>query len=164
MNLVQAVLERSDGGLSCRIGSQTLDVPPEVAAARPDLAGYAGRRLAVGIRPEAIEDAMLLSDTRSRGRLRGVVRLTEALGSALLAHVQIEAQPVVHEQVLEGAADDEVVAEELRAEERKRRTTIVCSLDPGSSVQAGADVDLALDSRRLHFFDLETGEAIAAQP
>ena len=164
MNLVQAVLERSDGGLSCRIGSQTLDVPPEVAAARPDLAGYAGRRLAVGIRPEAIEDAMLLSDTRSRGRLRGVVRLTEALGSALLAHVQIEAQPVVHEQVLEGAADDEVVAEELRAEERKRRTTIVCSLDPGSSVQAGADVELALDSRRLHFFDLETGEAIAAQP
>jgi multiple sugar transport system ATP-binding protein len=161
MNLLQATLERGERGLECRIGSdRPLAVPEDVAAKRPALSRYVGRRIAVGIRPEAIALADPAPDGSPGCRLQGTVRLTEALGAAQLAHVEIEGRPVVHEEVLEGAADDAVVVEEMRAEERTRRTTIVCSLDPSVELETGSGVELAVDTRRLHFFDLETGESI----
>jgi multiple sugar transport system ATP-binding protein len=161
MNLLQATLERDEPGLVCAINdSQRLAVPEDVAAERPTLSGYIGRRIAIGIRPEAIEHADRLPESPPGRRLRGSVRLTEALGAAQLAHVEIEGRPVVHEEVLEGAAEDAVVVEEMRARERARRTTIVCSLDPSVTLETGSNLELAVDTRRLHFFDLQTGEAI----
>jgi len=56
MNLVEATIVERDGGLAVRFGPHELAVPAEVVAARPALAGYAGRRLALGIRPEDIGD------------------------------------------------------------------------------------------------------------
>jgi multiple sugar transport system ATP-binding protein len=162
MNLLQATLEKDERGLVCAIdGSQRLAVPEEVAAQRPALSRHIGRRVAIGIRPEAIEHADSAAHTERS--LRGVVRLTEALGSAQLVHVEIEGRPVVHEEVLEGAADDAVLVEDMRAKEGTRRTTIVCSLDPSIPLEAGANIALAVDTRRLHFFDLETGDAINAR-
>jgi multiple sugar transport system ATP-binding protein len=164
MNLLQATLEKNEHGLVCAIdGGQRLAVPEEVAAQRTALSRHIGRRIAIGIRPEAIEHADLVSAAHTQRSLRGVVQLTEALGSAQLAHVEIEGRPVVHEEVLEGAADDAVLVEELRAKEGTRRTTIVCSLDPGIPLEVGAKIALAVDTRRLHFFDLETGDAINAR-
>jgi multiple sugar transport system ATP-binding protein len=157
MNLVEARIDRRDDGLTCAVGSQTLAIPAEHAGA---LGPYVGREVALGIRPEALGHAGPVADVPPERRLTGTVRLTEALGSALLAHVEIEARPVVHEQVLEGAADDAVVAEELRADQKTQRTTIICSFDPGASVTAGEPIELAVDTRRLHFFDLESGDAI----
>jgi multiple sugar transport system ATP-binding protein len=159
MNLVEATVEARDGGLVCRLGDQALAVPPEV---QPSLAAYRGRPVALGVRPERLEHAPLVPGCPPEQRLRGVVRLTEALGSALLAHVELEARPVVHDEVLEGAAD-EVVVEGIREEARERRTTLVCSFDAGASVLPGEHIEVAVDTRRLHFFDLETGEAISPQ-
>jgi len=65
--------------------------------------------------------------------------------------------------VLEGAADDEVVAEELLADQKTQRTTIVCSFDPSAAVGVGETVELAVDTRRLHFFDLEHGDALDSE-
>jgi multiple sugar transport system ATP-binding protein len=159
MNLIEARIERSDDGLVCAVGEQRLAIPADRAAA---LEPCVGREVALGIRPERMEHAALVPDCPPERRLRGIVRLTEALGSALLAHVEIEARPVLHEQVLEGAADDAVVAEELRADQKTKRTTIVCSFDPSATVAAGETVELAVDTRRLHFFDLESGDAIGS--
>src|SRR5262245_58501814 len=62
MNLVQGELTESGGdGLDLKLGSQTLRVDKAVFEARPDLRGYLGRPLAVGIRPEDMEDATLMS-------------------------------------------------------------------------------------------------------
>jgi multiple sugar transport system ATP-binding protein len=160
MNLIEARIDRSDNGLACVVGKQTLAIPEDRATA---LGPYVGREVALGIRPERIEHAALVPDCPPERRLRGVVRLTEALGSALLAHVEIEARPVLHEQVLEGAADDEVVAEELLADQKTQRTTIVCSFDPSAAVGVGETVELAVDTRRLHFFDLEHGDALDSE-
>jgi multiple sugar transport system ATP-binding protein len=157
MNLLEAVIELRASGIALGIGTQEL-VVPELPALRP----YAGRTIALGIRPERIEDAQLEPDTPHERRLRGTVRLTEALGSALLAHVEIDAAPVVREEVLEGGAADAVVVQEMRADAAERRTKIVCSFDPSSAVRAGDLAELAVDTRRLHFFDLQTGEAIDA--
>ena len=159
MNLVEATIERNDHGLVCRVGDQELAIPRDVQSG---LAAYAGRAVALGIRPERLEHAALVPDCPPEQRLRGVVRLTEALGSALLAHVEVAARPVVHDEVLEGAAD-EVVVEGIREEARERRTTLVASFDAGASVAPGEQIEVAVDTRRLHFFDLDSGEAISAR-
>src|SRR5581483_5984595 len=99
MNLLEAKVERGDQTTVCRIGSQAIAVP-EALAGR--LAKHVGRDVALGLRPESLEHAALAPDTPAGHRIRGTVRLVEALGSALLAHVDVDGRPVRHEQVLEG--------------------------------------------------------------
>src|SRR6476620_1257863 len=45
MNLFEAGLESDDGKLVCRIGDTDLELPSDLAAERPSLANYAGRRV-----------------------------------------------------------------------------------------------------------------------
>src|SRR3954454_4051353 len=87
MNLVEARIDRGDGGLVCTIGDQALPIPDTVVDARPALGGYVGRTVALGMRPEHLGDAVLLNGARpDAARLRGRVLATELLGSELLVH------------------------------------------------------------------------------
>jgi multiple sugar transport system ATP-binding protein len=155
MNIFEGTIERRNGGLAVELGDQDLAIPGDVAERRPALGGYTGRKLAVGIRPEHLEDAAVARN--GGGRLRGRVQLTEALGSEILAHVEVHAKPVVTEDVVEGSvvdADEQDVAANLIA------ATIVGRLDPSSRVRPDSEVELAVDTEKLQFFDLETGFAI----
>ena len=170
MNLVEARLERGERGLVCAVGEQTLLVPDEVARARPQLQAHVGGRIGLGIRPEHLDDTAFAPPT-STGRLRGRVLTTELLGFEMLAHVELEAKPVLTQEVREVLADvDRSRVADLEAEARARRALVVGRFDASSRVTAGADVELAVDARRLHFFDLETenaigsGSPIAAEP
>jgi multiple sugar transport system ATP-binding protein len=162
MNIVEATVQQHDGrSLAVRIGDQELPVPQEVASRRPALAGYAGRKLAVGIRPEHLEDASLARN--GAARLRGNVLLTEALGSEILAHVELKAIPVVTEEVVEGAvyeADEAEIVTDLMSEDESGRTTFVGRLDPGSRARPDMEIELVVNTQKLQFFDLETGHAI----
>jgi multiple sugar transport system ATP-binding protein len=162
MNLVEARVERRDTGLAVQIGQQELRIPEEVAGRRPALAGYVGRTLAVGIRPEHFEDAGL--SRNGDGRLRGRVLLTEALGSEILAHVEMPATPVVTDDVVEGAVvheEEQSVAADLIGDYGQgRKATFVGRLDPATGVRPDTEVELVVDTQKLQFFDLETGFAI----
>jgi multiple sugar transport system ATP-binding protein len=162
MNIVEATVDRSGDSLTVKLGDQELPVPADVARRRPALAGYAGRTLAVGIRPEHLEDAEV---ARNGGaRLRGHVLLTEALGSEILAHVELNAKPVVTDDVVEGAvvhAEEQEVAADLMGDHGDgNKTTFVGRLDPASRVRPDGDIELVVDTEKLQFFDLETGYAI----
>ena len=162
MNIVEATVQRRGDGLAVDFGDQELPVPSDVARHRPALAGYAGRKLAVGIRPEHLEDAAL---SRNGGaRLHGRVVVTEALGSEILAHVEVKAAPVVTEDVVEGAVVDEeeqIVAADLLGDSGDGgRATFVGRLDPASRVKPDSDIELVVDVEKLQFFDLDTGHAI----
>jgi multiple sugar transport system ATP-binding protein len=161
MNIVEADVVRSDAGLSVRIGDQEIPVPEEVTSRRPALSGYVGRRLALGIRPEHLEDASL---ARNGGaRLRGRVLITEALGSEILAHVEMKGAPVVTEDVVEGAVVDEheqEIAADLLDSGDGHRATFVGRLDTASSVKPDMEIELVVDAQKLQFFDLETGHAV----
>jgi multiple sugar transport system ATP-binding protein len=162
MNIFEAKVERRGDGLALELGDQELPVPDDVARRRPALAGYAGRALAVGIRPEHLEDAAV---ARNGGaRLRGHVLLTEALGSEILAHVELNAKPVVTDDVVEGAvvnAEEHEVAADLMGDHGDgNKTTFVGRFDPASRVKPDGDVELVVDTEKLQFFDLETGYAI----
>ena len=137
-------------------------MPAEVARKRPALAGYAGRKLAVGVRPEHLEDA---SVARNGGaRLRGRVLVTESLGSEILAHVEIDGRAVVTEDVVEGAVvheEEQVVAADLLSDSGNgQKTTFVGRFDPASRVKPDSEVELVVETSKLQFFDLETGYAI----
>jgi multiple sugar transport system ATP-binding protein len=162
MNVFEATIERRNGGLAVLLGDQELDVPQDVAARHPALAGYSGRPLAVGIRPEHLEDAAV---ARNGGpRMRGRVLLTEALGSEILAHVEVHAKPVVTDDVVEGIAvqaeEQDVAADVLAGSGDGTKATLVGRLDPASRVKPDDDVELAVATEKLQFFDLETGFAI----
>jgi multiple sugar transport system ATP-binding protein len=164
MNMLEATLERMGDDLVCRVGSATLTLPAEVLSARPALSGYVGRSIALGIRPEALDDAARRNGDRSGGRLCGVVTAIEALGPEQLAHVEVEAKPVLIEDVVEGLVDMEEAEDlaQLRTNTGGPQAMLVARLDASARVRPDETVELAVDLGKLHFFDLETGETIRA--
>jgi multiple sugar transport system ATP-binding protein len=147
MNFVQADVVDAQ---SLSVGTTTLRLPDP----HEPLGAYSGRAVALGIRPEHLRRAVDASSLRLPAR----VVLTESLGPALLAHVELRGRAVTTDDVLEGIADDDAVLV-------SRDDTVVpaiASLEPDDRAAIGDTLELALDPRRLHFFDLETGVAIRA--
>jgi multiple sugar transport system ATP-binding protein len=160
MNLVQARVEADGERLACTIGSQRLQLPEALVARLPSLRRFAGRAVALGVRPEHLLDAAITGE-RDGSVLRGRVVTTELLGSEVFAHVEVDAQPVVTEEVLEVAGDtDRALAEDLRSEARERRTTFVCRFPIETAVRAGDEARVAVATDKLQFFDLETETAV----
>jgi multiple sugar transport system ATP-binding protein len=159
MNMVEATLLRSNGTLTANLGSDAIVIDDEVVAARPGLKAYEGRSVMLGIRPENLEDVELARDIPADRRLHGVVELREALGAEIMVHVRIDARPALTDDVRELAADtDPMVAQEL--DERPDRATIVGRFGARSRVRKGEAVEVAVDSRTLHFFDPATALGI----
>ena len=162
MNMVEATLERQNGGLAAKVGSQTIGLGAETLDARPALGEYAGRTVVLGIRPEDIEDIALAPDTPADRRLQGKVDLTEALGSEIMVHFSIEATPATTEEMRELAKDvgDERAIQELEAGAQPGSAGLVGRFGARSRVRVGEPLEVAVDARALHFFDPETGLGI----
>jgi len=150
MNLVEA--EIADGQV--RFGEYSLPVD-----GRAGLGSYEGRKIALGIRPEDFEDAAL-SDAPAGSRLPVTVDLREDMGSEIFLHFSIHAPHVATEDVKEAVEADEAVAA-LEQQAARAGTPFVSRVDRESAAREGDRIEVAVDTRMLHFFDLETGEAIA---
>ncbi len=105
MNMIEATLERQNGGFSAKVGEQSITIEADEIKARPGLAAYAGKQVVLGIRPEDLEDAALVPSSPNEQRLRGTAALTEALGSEIMAHFTIKAKHATTEDVRELAQD-----------------------------------------------------------
>jgi multiple sugar transport system ATP-binding protein len=93
------------------------------------------------------------------------VRTVEALGSEIIAHVEVNGRPVLTDEVKEVAADlDATVVEELEAEGRGAKLPLVARFDAASRARADAPVEVVVDTNRVHVFDLETGLAVGGHP
>ncbi|MBA3244929.1 MAG: sn-glycerol-3-phosphate ABC transporter ATP-binding protein UgpC, partial [Actinobacteria bacterium] len=101
MNLLEATLERRNGGLVAIAGSQRIELGEETLSVRPGLRNYEGRPVVLGIRPEDLEDASLEDGEATERTLQGKVSLREALGSEVMVHFTIDAPPAVTEEVRE---------------------------------------------------------------
>src|SRR3954468_19919913 len=95
MNLVEAKLSRRGDDLYAEVGAQTLQLAPHSMGDPAALEPYVGRSVALGLRPEHIEDAAIAPDAPDGRRLRAIVRNVEALGSELIAHLEISGKPVM---------------------------------------------------------------------
>jgi multiple sugar transport system ATP-binding protein len=157
MNLVQATLAETADGLAARVGDQELTVPAEVVAVRPALRAYVGRRVGLGIRPEYMSEA----NGDGRGRLTGTIRATEALGTEFLVHVGVAAEPVITQEVLEVAGDvDAAARERLESAAKEHLTVLIARLETDRRPAVDETIEVGVDTRRLHFFDLDTELAI----
>jgi multiple sugar transport system ATP-binding protein len=159
MNMVEAMLEARNGGYVANVGKQAIKIGADELAARPALAGYAGKQVVLGIRPEDLEDAALVSSAPTDQRLQGTTELTEALGSEIMVHFAIDAKNAVTDDVRELAEDvgDDRGVEELAGSDK---ATLVGRFGARSRVRPGQPVEVAVDTRSLHFFDPETGLGI----
>ncbi len=159
MNLVEATLKRANGGFAVAAGSQTITLGEETLSARPGLKTYEGRNVILGIRPEDLDDAELEQDRDQT--LEGVVELTEALGSEIMAHFSIDAPPAITDEVRE-LQEDAGTTEGLGTPEQEEggRSIMVGRFGARSKAAKGEKVKVAVDTRALHFFDPETGLGI----
>jgi multiple sugar transport system ATP-binding protein len=160
MNLLEATLERQNGDLVVKTGSQRIALGDQCLVERPALKQYEGRKLILGIRPEHLEDAAIAKDIPEDRHVRAKVELREALGAEIMVHFTIDARPAVTEDVRELAQDvgDERAVEE--AEQETGETTIVGRFNARTGVREGEIAEIAVDTVALHFFDLETGDGI----
>jgi multiple sugar transport system ATP-binding protein len=155
MNMALATVDRTSGGVTVSMGGAEVVVPETVTSARPALASYAGRQVAIGLRSEDMEDASIARG-EVRATLTTTVSLTEALGSEIVVHFPVDAPRVVTE-------DTKALEEDAGTEDAPTAhsgNTWVASFSPRSRVRPGDQVQIALDPERLHYFDPETGLAI----
>jgi multiple sugar transport system ATP-binding protein len=139
MNLVEAAIE--DGEL--RFGGHAIALDEH---RRP--AGDVARTI-VGVRPEAFEDAQFAPPELPR--LDVVVEVVEELGADTHVCFRVDALRVTADVGQEEDDDATLLAEE--------RLLFTARVDPRTRIRAGSRATLAVDPRRLHFFDLATGRA-----
>ena len=150
MNLYWAELAGgTDGTVQVRFGSNAVTLPPQVLAERPGLERYRGQKVVLGIRPEDIADARIAQTTANGEDVTAGVELVEALGSDIIVHMGLDAQPA---QVVSSDS-----LQEIKASEGSR---CVARFTAKSHVHHGETVVVRFDTERLHFFDGTTGEAI----
>jgi multiple sugar transport system ATP-binding protein len=157
INLVEGRLERSNGKLQVSLGEHRLTIDEQLARNRSGLADHVGRTLILGIRPEDFEDVSLQPDTPPDRRVKVTAELTEPLGSEVLVHFSTEATGVVSSAAAADVGED---AEVRLGEDRDASTRLVARVSPKSRIAVGHQVELAVDTTRLYFFDPETRDAI----
>ena len=147
-------MNRTTGSSSAGSATPSSSFRPTLVAERPSLANYAGRRVAVGIRPEDVREAAGWDGARLRGR----ILLVESLGSEQLVHIEIAAAPLERSDLVDTAA--QLPGPSLGVDDSERSVTLLGRFDRHLLLAPGEAVEVAIDPRLLHFFDLETGAAI----
>lgn len=157
MNFVPAELIRDDGP-AIAFADHTLPLPTSVFDDCPELEGYFGRNLVLGVRPSDFEDAAV-ADGRGWPTLPARADVTEELGSEVNVIFTLDSPPVVHKDTADLAhdADDD---SETAALSPTNHTMWTARVNARSRVRPGTHMDLALDTSRLHFFDPESGLTI----
>jgi multiple sugar transport system ATP-binding protein len=149
MNLYEGQLTLN-GENFAQIGDQRIALPAELLSKRPALRQYSGKEVVIGIRPEDFEDAAVATNVPADRRLKGTVRLVEALGSELMVHFAIDSATRVN-------SGDPDAPEELLGE---GVANAVARFSPRSRVRVDDDIEISVASENMHFFDAETHNAI----
>jgi multiple sugar transport system ATP-binding protein len=158
INLVESQLTKNNGNLEVTLGEHKLTVDDQLARNRSGLADYVGKEVILGIRPEDFEDASIEPDTPRDRRIQVKADLTEPLGSEVLVHFSTEATAVVSSAAAADAGEDADVR--LGEDQDGASTRLVARVSPKSRIALGQEIELAVDTTRLYFFDAETREAI----
>jgi multiple sugar transport system ATP-binding protein len=153
MNTMRGRLEDGDSGMELVLGSHRLAVAPALYGAWPALRTHVGGEVVVGVRPEALEVCDRHADP---GRVLELpVMLTEALGSDVLVHADLDAPPVLTGDAAQAAQELESAAAVDSA-----RTRLTARVPPSTAVTAGERVRLLVEPAALQFFDPVTQRSL----
>jgi multiple sugar transport system ATP-binding protein len=157
MNFLPARVE--DNRLRTAIG----DVPLTDVVRRSLESHNAARNVIVGIRPEAFEDAALVStEARNNGiTFRATIDVLESMGSDVFVHFTLDER--------EGGAAgqqlsdlDELARDSGRTDTGAQGDQVVARLDAATRVREGEQAELWADTRKFHVFDAESGASLTA--
>jgi multiple sugar transport system ATP-binding protein len=158
MNFAQASLDRdADAGPTVSFAGYKLPVPASVFEAKPGLDGYLGKKIILGIRPSDFEDGAYAD--ASWARFPVTVGVTEELGTEIHAIFTIDAPPVEHHSIA-SASDGSSEEDETVTALAGGKSLWTARVSARSAVRSGQQLELAVDTSRLHFFDTVSGESI----
>ena len=159
MNLGRGGIEDRDGALFVNFGENAAVRLADAALDHyPRVREYVGREVAVGMRPEHFfrADGSVPDDRQMKQR---DVMLVELLGAEVLVHFGTDARPVITEDLRDAIDDPEAFAE-LEHAAATGTQQFVARLDPHEAPKTGQKVDLAFKTEHMHFFDIDTGQAL----
>ncbi len=151
MNLFDAEVQLQGDTGTVRLGSHVLGLSPECLVKHPKLRDYDGRPLIVGIRPEDYEDAELATEVPESQRITSKITLVEALGSEIMAHFNVDAPTV-------DSGDPDAIEEKAG----RGQANAVGRFSPRSTARMGQEIEIAISTENMHFFDATTRQTIEA--
>ncbi|HUG84747.1 MAG TPA: sn-glycerol-3-phosphate ABC transporter ATP-binding protein UgpC [Euzebya sp.] len=159
MNMAEVGVVHEDDGLYIQLDADNrMRIHDAAIDAYPRVRDYAGKRIAVGMRPEHFFPAT--GDTPAEKIWPQMkIELVEMLGSEMLVHLGTHAQPVVSEDMRE-AVDDEDAFAALQEQARAGGLTVVARFPPAKAPAIDSTMDVGFKTELMHFFDFETGAAL----
>ncbi len=151
MNLFEGQVQLSGDAGTLRLGSHVVALAPECLVKHPKLRDFDGRTVIVGIRPEDYEDAELAPDVPESQWISSKVTLLESLGSEIMAHFHVDAPTV-------DSGDPDAIEEKAGA----GQANAVGRFNPRSRARMGDEIQIAISTENMHFFDPETRQTIEA--
>jgi multiple sugar transport system ATP-binding protein len=112
------------------------------------------RKVILGIRPEAFDEAELAPDAPTVEVTPAVV---EELGSEAHVFFHVAAAPVTAEILERSEGEEATLLPDSEA-------LFAARVDPATSARVGAPLRLAVNPARLHFFDAQSGRSLLAEP
>ncbi len=152
MNLVGADIIEENGSLRAVFGDNSLDV-----SGRSELGAHAGHRVILGVRPEDLDDAVVVGRGEA-GTITAVVDIREDLGSEVFVHFGVGA-PAVRGEDVQAALGEEAL-EATSEQARRKGSLFTARVTRDSPAREGEPIELAVNASRLHFFEIDTGGAI----
>ncbi len=155
MNMVYGVLEQeSEGRVFLKFADKRVYVERAALDAHPGIEDYFGKQIVVGIRPGEFEDARMGEAPADR-TIRVKTDVNELLGSESYVHFGLDSAPVITPDIEELLADSGTDPETLGHE-----TRFTARVSPDVSVPDMSEVDLVIDTSKLHFFDIDSSDKI----
>ena len=134
MNFINAKLVKKDNDLYVNFGENSLKLPPDKAN-NPGLKEYIDREVVLGLRPECIHDEPMYLSSMPDNVIEVDVDVTELMGAEIYLYLRYLGQ-------------------------EEDTSNLIARVSPRSTSRAGDRVKVALDTGRLHIFDIDTERCI----
>lgn len=129
MNFIDGKLVEKDGKVSVAFGEDTITLPDDKAKLAKD-AGYVGKDVIMGIRPESIDDGEEFISKHKDATLTASVEVTELMGSETYIYLS------------------------------KGKVSLTIRVDGTSKAKSGDKITIAMEEDKIHIFDKETESTI----
>jgi multiple sugar transport system ATP-binding protein len=151
MNLLEGTAS-VNGDVTVDLGGNQLPIDDEALGQYPRLREFNGQKVIVGLRAGDLHPAQ---GDDGMPRITARVELVESLGGESMAYFKVDARQIRSEAT---AVDETLAAADDREESVVgSRPNLVASFPPHIQLKLGDAVPIAVDTRKLHFFDETTG-------
>ena len=125
MNLIDAAVAKNGSDITLSFGGNTIALPADKAK-KLESAGYVGKTVTLGIRPEDLHDEEAWLTASPKSVIEATIRVYELLGAEVYLYFDIE------------------------------DANFTARVNPRTTARVGSTVKLALDMSKIHVFDKDT--------